>query len=1510
MIRKLLLVWLFLCYAFSSNAQDTTPPVINCPADLNVECGNDTSPAATGIATATDDSDPNPVITFSDVFASGCGLTGVLTRTWTATDVSGNSSSCTQIINVVDTTPPVLSCPSDITVECGASGSTTTTGTTTGVNSTSNPIPDNDSNGISVPSFVSGIPTGAILTDIDVELAITHTWVGDLEIELESPSGETLVLMTLPGNTNPTGCCGYSADLLSSSPISFNDAATVNAEQMGATLTGSQVVCLDDGICDYLPNEGPPSSFAQLVSDINTNGSDPNGFWRININDQAAGDFGVLNNVVINIHWTNTIIGGGGTDTSPSTTGTATATDGCGVVTISYTDSSVPTCGNTEIITRTWIATDECGNTSTCDQIITVVDLTPPIIICPAGVVVECGDDTSPAGTGNAIATDGCGTSTITYSDTVIPNCANTETIIREWTATDECGNSSTCIQLIAVVDTTPPVVNCPPDVEIECGDDISPANTGFATGTDSCGTVTFTYSDSSVSSCGSTEIISRTWTGTDECGTSTATCVQIITIVDTTLPVITCPADMTVECGDDTSPANTGSATATDGCGSVVISFSDSSVPGCGSTETITRTWTATDDCGNSISCTQIIIVEDTTPPFMDCPADVTVECGDDTSPTATGTPTGITDTCSGISVGWSDSSAPGCGLTEVITRTWTATDDCGNVYSCTQTITVVDTTPPTITAPPDTTVECGNDTSPAATGTPTGISDTCSGISVGHSDSSVPGCGLTEVITRTWTATDECGNSTQVIQIITVVDTTPPVVSCPPDVTIECGDDISPTNTGTPTASDGCGNVSVTFTDSSVPGCGLTETITRTWTITDDCGNTTSCSQVIMVMDTTPPSITCPSDTIVECNGDTSPSANGVATATDGCGITTITYSDSSVPGCGGTATITRTWTATDECGNSTSCDQIITVVDTTPPVANCPADITVNNDPGTCGAVVTYTVDGSDSCGTVTTTQVSGIPSGQVFPVGVTTNIFNITDECGNTTQCSFTVTVIDNEIPDVTCPQDMVVDTSPGNCYAEVFFPDAIAVDNCGISSVIQTGGIPNGGMFPVGVNTVTFTATDVNGNTNTCSFTITVVDNEPAMAVCMDITIPLDASGNASINPSDVDGGSFDNCGIAGMTVTPSSFTCADVGPNNVILEITDVNGNISTCVAVVTVEDVTPPDAVCTNITVQLDPTGTVTISGSDIDGGSTDACGIASYDLNIDTFTCADVGPNDVILTVTDVNGNTSSCTAIVTVEDVTAPDLVCMDITVELGEDGTAIITADDLIVTNDDACGILTTAIDIFMFDCSDIGTPVTVTVFSMDVNGNPSSCVAMVTVVDLLEPDLTCPPDQTVDPGPSNLFYEVPDYFATGEAFAFDNCTDPVTDTTQDPAAGTLLSDGVYTITCTATDDSGNTAICTFELTIESILGSDDIDATISSIILYPNPATDYVMVSNPTGQELESLTIYDLNGRLIKTVDLKEMGVEKAIDISELASATYMFIIKGVNGQLNKQIIKE
>jgi hypothetical protein len=601
--------------------------------------------------------------------------------------------------------------------------------------------------------------------------------------------------------------------------------------------------------------------------------------------------------------------------------------------------------------------------------------------------------------------------------------------------------------------------------------------------------------------------------------------------------------------------------------------------------------------------------------------------------------------------------------------------------------------------------------------------------------------------------------------------------------------------------------------------------------------------------------------------------------------------------------------TWTVDDGNGNTDVCSVTITIEDNEAPTISCPADISVNSAAGACDAIVTFANPvGMDNCAVASTIQTAGLPSGSVFPVGTTTNTFEVTDASGNTASCSFDVTVVDDEAPVIACPADVVASTDLGICGAEVFFTDAIAIDSCGGVTVTQTMGDPSGSIFPVGDTTIEFTATDTAGNVSTCTFTITVTDDEAPITVCNDITIALDASGFASIVAADIDGGATDNCGIDTISIDIDTFDCSNVGTNVVTLTATDAAGLSSSCTAIVTVEDVTAPVAVCQNITVALDTAGTITVLPSQIDGGSTDACGIDTISLDIDTFDCSNVGDNNVILTVTDVNGNTSTCTAVITVEDNTVPVVNCIDITIALDENGIATITPDD-VATFGDACEPIITAVDITEFNCDDIGAPIEVVVFAQDNNGNLATCTAMVTVIDTLPPVVTCPEDQTVDPGPGNLFYEVPDYWALGDVTALDNCTDPVVVTSQDPVAGSLISDGVYTVTTCATDQYGNQDCCTFQLTVESTLGTDDIAIDISSVVLYPNPAINTVSLSNPKAIALEEAKVYDMSGRLVASFNLRDMGTSKTFDVSTLATATYTVMISGQGKTIAKKLMK-
>ena len=268
---------------------------------------------------------------------------------------------------------------------------------------------------------------------------------------------------------------------------------------------------------------------------------------------------------------------------------------------------------------------------------------------------------------------------------------------------------------------------------------------------------------------------------------------------------------------------------------------------------------------------------------------------------------------------------------------------------------------------------------------------------------------------------------------------------------------------------------------------------------------------------------------------------------------------------------------------------------------------------------------------------------------------------------------------------------------------------------------------------LGGNTVTLTVTDPSGNSSTCTASVTVEDNLAPTAVGQDITVNLDATGNATITTGDIDNGSSDNCGVVNQTLDITAFTCADLGPNAVVYTVEDSSGNQDGVTVTVTVVDTIDPNVITQNITVQLDATGNATITTADINIGTSDNCTVVSLTLDVSSFTCADVGTNTVTLTAEDESGNTGSATATVTVEDNIAPTVVTQDITVNLDAMGMASITPADVDNGSTDNCSIDTYSLDVDTFDCDDVG-PNAVTLTVLDVNGNSAQATAVVTVVN--------------------------------------------------------------------------------------------------------------------------------------------------------------------------------
>ena len=581
------------------------------------------------------------------------------------------------------------------------------------------------------------------------------------------------------------------------------------------------------------------------------------------------------------------------------------------------------------------------------------------------------------------------------------------------------------------------------------------------------------------------------------------------------------------------------------------------------------------------------------------------------------------------------------------------------------------------------------------------------------------------------------------------------------------------------------------------------------------------------ITLNDTVPPVLSnCP-DTII-VNNDAGLCSAVVTwtepTATDNC--STVTISRTHNPGDTFPVGTTQVmYIATDFAGNADTCVFQVVVQDNESPVLNnCPGNIAQDNDAGDCGAIVTWTEPTvSDNCPGATMS--SNASPGDFFPVGTTTVTYTATDAAGNSSSCSFDITVSDVEDPVIACPGNIVMDNDPAQCGAVVTWAIPSPTDNCGIDSTISSS--QPGDFFPVNTTTVTYTTTDLSGNVSICSFDITVNDVEPPKAVCTDFTAILDSNGQVVVTPADVDLNSFDNCGVDSLHVAPSSFDCDSLGDHTVVLTVVDAVGNSSTCTATVSVLDNTAPVASCKNITLSLDANGEAFITGADIDNGSTDNCGIDTMEVKPKSFNCQDIGNNAVVLTVFDASGNEASCTANVKVEDQTSPKANCKNITITLDAQGNAVITPSQLDNGSTDNCTIDSMAVNPNGFNCSNLGAN-TSTFAVFDQSGNSATCTSTVTVQDLTAPTITCPADTVVavplgvtDTIVNNIdWVNVNDNCGSVDSIWY-QLTGATTGNGDNDASGNSFNLDTTTVTYYARDNSGNVASCSFKVIVINV-----------------------------------------------------------------------------------------
>jgi HYR domain len=427
---------------------------------------------------------------------------------------------------------------------------------------------------------------------------------------------------------------------------------------------------------------------------------------------------------------------------------------------------------------------------------------------------------------------------------------------------------------------------------------------------------------------------------------------------------------------------------------------------------------------------------------------------------------------------------------------------------------------------------------------------------------------------VTVTQTAGTNPGSLTDSQTNAIIVNTaTAPTISCPSDIVVDnapgqCSASVSfsTTTTGTPTPTVQCkiGSTVITSPDTFAVG---TTSVTCTAT---NSGGSASCSFSVTVQDHEAPVPSCPTNITKNTDpGVCNAVVSFTATSTDNCDGTVTPLCDHTSGSAFPKGTTTVQCTATDVAGNSASCSFDVIVEDHEAPVPTCPANITKNTDPGVCNAVISFTATATDNCdGSVT--PLCDHTSGSAFPKGTTTVHCTATDVAGNFASCSFDVTVEDHEAPVPTCPSNITKNTDPGVCDALVAF-SATATDNCD-GTVTPVCDHPSGSTFPKGATTVHCTATDLAGNYASCSFDVTVIDNEdPTISCPADITAFLPPNSSATSVAVSYSVTANDNCPGVTAVSNPPSGSLFPVGNSTVTSTATDAAGHTKTCTFKVTV---------------------------------------------------------------------------------------------------------------------------------------------------------------------------------------------------------------------------------------------------------------------------------------------------------------------------------------------------
>ena len=1431
--------------------EDKTAPVWTTAAgdlDATVDCDDAAALAtAQGLSpVAVDLCDPDVsdgIVKTPGAFVAGmvCPQAGTITNTWTVTDDCGNTSAVfTQTITIVDTEVPTWTTAVgdlDATVECSDAAAlmaaqalvpVATDNCDTDVTdivevsgafvaSTTCPQAGTYTNTWTVTDDCGN--TSAVFTQtinvVDTELPTWTTAAGDLDITLQCSdvAGIATAQALFPVATD--NCDTDVTDI-----IEVSGAFVAGACPQAGTYTNTWTVTDDCG--------NTSAVFTQSITLIDT---------EVPVWTTAAGDLD------------RTLECSDAAGIAAAQALVPVATDNCdtdvsNVDKISGAFVAGPLCPQAGTYTNTWTVTDDCGNISAVfTQMITIEDNTPPVV---ASIVLPPSTTGTPgiyetAGSCDLLVpvvipliTDAC--DPLASFGPNPPTAATTTGQVVQmflvgntWQATfpvgittvstsaiDACGNSTPISYTIEIQDNELPIIqNCPTDITVDTDPNICDASVTFdeAFVTDNCDVTNLDiiFSGNAIGNPGQINIVGA----------------------------------------------------AADGGGQQTVTFQKGAT---------TVTFNFTDENGNvNSSCSLMVTVEDNQAPTVgnavatpialttsggaDCPSGAIADFGAPSGPVGFGASFTVAnlpftgpvaadfgDNCP-VTDGTLDVSdirtASGACMTE-IEIDWTYTDCGGNPVTQTQVFTITDDEAPTGDASSLEMTDINDCAAnalaavpifdPVATAALYSDPNNCNSVSItlvstddSGVDCQIPG-GWT--VTYTYDVTDGCNTVSGTIVHSGYDQDEPTLIGAAPagDTDIDaCAADAL---TAVPAFvvgdveafyEDECNNVTVTLTGTADSGVDCQSaggwSVTYTYDVADDCGNVLMDETIThsgydqdapTLIGAAPMGMTdidaCAADAISAVPAFVQ--ADVEAFYEDECNnvIVTLTGTADSGVDCqsAGGWSVTYTYDVEDDCGNVLM-DETIThsgynQTSPTIPVAQQQADLTLFTVPTDCNRNAAILVPPiSDACGNTIPSSAWSITSDDPnltflfnsdingdfwdgdFQVGITVVTISAMDVCGLSVSDVIIVDVIDNISPTIVtgtfanpCPGPIVNLTAGGaNCDAVYSWVDPGFTDNCdipggtisftnGIPTISgpfsATGGVPRSVTFPLGTTTVTYTVFDnanPPGGPNSavlCTFDVVVVDGGAPTAVCPTLSdISLDASGNGSIAANIGTGLSTDNCaGVIPMETSPAaSFTCADLGPQIVVLTATDSDGNVGTANCTFNVVDNMAPTAMCTSVVVSLDATGSGSTTAAAIDA-STDNCAVTSSSLDISSFDCTNIGPNTVILTVADATGNTSTCTATVNVADGIVPAAICPTTpTIALDAvTGTVILPATLGDGSSTDNCGVPTEFNTTPMFDCTDIGTQ-TYDLTATDSQGNATTVTCNVNIVDTSGPLFTCP-----------------------------------------------------------------------------------------------------------------------------------------------------------------------